>query len=329
MPYDGTLLARARDRLEQIRTENQEEQVRRKDEIYRRIPEVSELDARMRRQMREVLRLSFTAGGDPAPQLDAIRRENLELQVRKGELLYSHGYPADYLTDIYTCPRCKDTGNVGSEVCTCLQQLYNRELTRELSSIGTGSESFTGFDLNLYDNLPDASGHAPRDIMRGVLAACRKFADNFPAVSTNLLLQGGTGLGKTYLSACIASAVAGKGYSVCYESASAALEAFEVQKFSYDPKTVETARQRVNRMLESDLLILDDLGTEMTTQMSISALYTLLNTRLNNGKTMVISTNLSFDELRKRYTPQILSRLEGCFLRLPFVGKDIRLLLKK
>ena len=142
----------------------------------------------------------------------------------------------------------------------------------------------------------------------------------------DLLLQGGTGLGKTYLSACIARVVADKGCSVCYDSASSALEAFERQKFSRDPEEAEAAAVRVRRMLSCDLMLLDDLGTEMVTPMSLSALYTLINTRLVNGRRTVISTNCSDEDLQSRYTPQIVSRLNGEFLHLPFVGQDIRLL---
>ena len=155
--------------------------------------------------------------------------------------------------------------------------------------------------------------------------AGRKFADNFPNVSSNLLFQGGPGLGKTFLSACIARVVAEKGCSVCYDSAVSALEAFEKQKFSRDPDEADAASARVRRMLDCDLMILDDLGTEMVTPMSVSALYTLINSRLAAGRRIIISTNCTDEELARRYTPQIYSRIAGEFVRLPFAGRDIRL----
>ena len=142
----------------------------------------------------------------------------------------------------------------------------------------------------------------------------------------NLLMQGDTGLGKTYLSACIARVVADKGCSVCYDSAFTALEYFEKQKFSRDTDEGIAADKRVKRMLDCDLMILDDLGTEMATPMSVSALYSLINTRLVNGKRMIISTNLRDDEIAKRYTPQIASRILGEFVHLPFAGNDIRMI---
>ena len=154
--------------------------------------------------------------------------------------------------------------------------------------------------------------------------SCRKFADNFPAVASNLLLQGAPGLGKTYLSACIARVAAKKGCSVCYDTAVSALGAFERQKFARTPEEQEQAARRVERMLSCDLMILDDLGTEMPTPMADSAIYTLINTRLNEEKNTIISTNLRDGDLQKRYGAQICSRLFGAYERVGFVGRDIR-----
>ena len=190
-----------------------------------------------------------------------------------------------------------------------------------------GDESFDHFDLSLYPDTPEPdSGCVPREAMAVVFAGCKKFADRFPDVSSNLLLRGDTGLGKTYLSACIARVVSGKGFSVCYDTAAAALEKYELAKFSRDTDEGEDAAVRIRRMESCDLMILDDLGTEMATPFADSALYTLINTRLNEGKKTIISTNLGYDELERRYTAQIFSRLRGSFERLPFVGRDIRLI---
>lgn len=325
MAYDGKLLARARDELDRIREENRSEQRRRLFRVYDRVPRIQDIDLRMRAQMGELLRLTVSKSPDIAGRIDALRRENLDLQAEKAELLVEHGFGMDYLDDIYSCPECKDTGIYNGKPCRCLERLYNRELTKELGALmRTGNESFERFDLNLYDARPVPGGLVPREVMARVYEGCKKFADNFPNVSANLLLQGGPGLGKTYLSACIARVVAAKGYSVCYDSASAALEAFERQKFSRDSAEGEAAAARVRRMLDCDLMILDDLGTEMITPMSQSSLYTLVNTRLVNARHTIISTNLDDGEIEKLYTPQIYSRLAGEYLHLPFVGRDIR-----
>lgn len=330
MPYDGKLLARARARLEDIRGENRAELDRRREAAYAREPEIRRLDEAMRAQMLALVRLSLNREADTKGRIEALSRENLAARARRAELLAAHGWPPEYLDEIVSCPLCRDSGVYENAPCQCLQKLYNAELTKELSALlRTGDESFERFDLNLYDTRPDpATGLIPRESMAVVLNICRKFAENFPRVSNNLLLQGGTGLGKTYLSACVARTVAARGYSVCYDSAASALEAFERQKFSRDPEEAEAASRKVSRMLSCDLMILDDLGTEMVTPISLSALYTLINTRLVDGKKAVVSTNLSAGELRRRYNDQICSRLEGEFLRLPFVGRDIRLMRK-
>ena len=329
--YDGKLLSKARAALEAEKQSNLAEQQRRIQEVYRRIPEIEQIDTRMRAQMADVVRLTLSRGSDMETRLRALRDENLELQMKRAELLTAHGYPVDYLDEIISCGLCHDTGLVRGNICNCLKRRYNRELTKELSSLlKNGSESFENFDLSLYASVPDTPGSwSPRDSMRLVFEGCRKFATNFPDVSANLLLRGSTGLGKTYLSACIARVVAEKGYSVCYDSASSALEAFERQKFARDPEEADAAGARVRRMLSCDLMILDDLGTEMVTPMSLSALYTLINTRLNEGLRTIISTNCSDEDLDRRYTPQICSRIHGDFLELPFSGTDIRLLKRK
>ena len=325
MPYDGKILARAREQLEQRRAANQAEQQRRLSAAYARVPEIQRIDARMRAQMAELVRLTLSHRSDLAERIEELKKENLDLQVRRAELLVEQGWPVEFLDEICSCPKCRDTGIFNGAPCECLHKLYNQELTRELGVLlRSGDESFERFDLTLYSDRAEDGGVSPRENMSRVLAACRKFADNFPQVSTNLLLQGDTGLGKTFLSACIARAVAEKGYSVCYDSAAAALDAFERQKFARDPEEAENAARRVRQMLSCDLMILDDLGTEMLTPFSVSALYTLLNTRLVKGKRSIISTNGGDEELQRRYTAQICSRLDGEFLRLPFTGTDIR-----
>ena len=327
MPYDGKLLAQARAELEQRRADNRAEERRRLESVYARAPEIEQMDRRLRRQMSELVRLTLSHAPDLQARLEALKHDNLELQAERAERLTALGLPINYLDEIVTCPICRDSGNDGGRPCRCLKELYNRALTKELSRLlRRGDESFERFDLTLYDDQPlPGSGVAPREAMALVYQSCKKFADSFPDVRANLLFQGGTGLGKTYLSACIARAVADRGYSVCYDSAASALEAFETQKFSRDPEQAEAAAARVRRMLDCDLMILDDLGTEMNSSVTVSALYTLINDRLTAGKKTVISTNCTDEELQRRYTPAILSRLKGEFLRLPFVGRDIRL----
>lgn len=322
MALDGKILARARERIAHRHADNVAEHYLRQEKIYALIPEIRRIDARLRAQMSELVGLTIKRSADLADALRALEEESLALQVKKAELLNERGYPADYLEDIYSCPKCKDTGFIGSEMCSCLTQEYNRQLTSELSTLlKNNDERFESFDLSLY-------GEA-REAMSIVFDTCREYAASFSERSMNLLFQGGTGLGKTFLSACIARVVAQNGHSVCYDTAASALEAFELKKFARDAETAEKAATRVEHMLECELMILDDLGTEMLTQISISALYTLINTRLVEGKKTIISTNLTDAELARRYTPQICSRIDGEFLKLPFAGTDIRMMKKE
>ena len=293
MALDGKILARARERQTALRDKNAAEQSSRQNRIYALIPEIGDIDIRLHARMSELIAATVRGGAGTAETVREIEAESLALTARKSELLTRHGFPADYLDGVYSCPDCRDTGYVGGRMCACLKTLYNEELTQELGTLLKSSdECFEKFDLSLYG--------AARESMEIVFYTCREYAASFSERSVNLMLQGGTGLGKTFLSACIARVVAGKGFSVCYDSAAAALEAFETKKFSRDPDRAERAAERVSRMLDCDLMILDDLGTEMPTPMSVSALYTLLNTRLVNGKKTVVSTNLSDAELSRR-----------------------------
>ncbi len=315
MTYDGKILARARDKLDAIREGNEAERAARTELAYARLPELRACDERLRSQMIDVVRLTLSGETE---KLGKLQEENLALQQRRRALLAQLGHGPDWLDEIVSCPKCRDTGVYGGGVCDCLKKLYNAAMTEDLGALlGSGDERFEKFDLTLYDA-------AARGTMKQVFTAAKYFAENFPEGSQNLLFQGGTGLGKTFLSACVARAVADRGYSVCYDTAAAVVGSFEAQKFAHD----EEADARVRRMLSCDLLILDDLGTEMPTPMAASALYTLINTRLAEGKKTIISTNLSFDEMERRYSAQICSRIRGAYERLPFVGRDIRLIRK-
>ena len=322
MALDGKLLARARENLENIHADNVAEHYLRQEKIYSRIPEIERIDTRLRTQMAELVGLTLRGGAELNAAIKALEDESLALQAKKAELLVERGYEMDYLDDIFSCKTCRDTGYFGGKMCSCLKAMYNAEVTRELGTLLKNSdECFEKFDLSLYGDA--------RESMEIVYNTCREYANSFSDRSMNLMFQGGTGLGKTFLSACIARVVAGNGHSVCYDTASSALEAFETKKFSRDAQTAENAAVKVERMLDCELMILDDLGTEMPTPMSVSALYTLINTRLVNGRKTVISTNLTDAELSKRYNPQICSRLEGEFTKLPFFGSDIRLTKKE
>jgi DNA replication protein DnaC len=327
MSYDAAVLRRATQRLEARRQRRERELEQRRAEVEQRLPRVAEIDARLRRTLLEVARATFQ-GGDPTQRVLALRDENLALQAERQQLLTGAGYPPDVLEDKPDCPKCGDKGWIGAQMCDCLKDLCTQEQIRELSKLlDLGEQSFETFRLDVYSDQPwPDTGKSPRENMTLVRDLCQRYANNFGHYYfDNLYLYGAPGLGKTFLSACIARVVSESGFSVVYDTAGNLFAAFEAQKFSRDEEDARDAREETNRYLNCDLLIVDDLGSEMTTALTQSALYTLLNTRLTAGRRTVVSSNLRPEQLHQRYTPQIASRLEGEFQSLPFFGHDLRL----
>lgn len=331
MAYNAAVLSRARAAIARRREENAAEQARRTERVYERIPRVKAIDAALRRQMARLCALAFSRDGRAAEEIDGLREDNLRLQAERAELLRASGLPENYLDDIYSCPVCHDTGYDGAKMCECLKREYNAQLTRELSGLlRDNGETFADFRLDYYSGEYDAAlGASPREVMALVYGTCRAWAASFPERSPSLIFRGGPGLGKTFLSACIAREVAAKGFSVAYESAPDALGEFETQRFSRDAAEAEAAAEKVREYLNCDLMILDDLGTEMATSFTVSALYQLVNTRLTEQRRTIISTNLSDEEILRRYGAQTASRLGGEFELLTFAGSDIRRIKKE
>jgi len=326
MTYDGKILARVREVIAEKKRNNESEQHRRREAVYTRIPAVMEVEAEMTRLMVCVAAEALKKGADAGVAVSAAKEKCEVLLKKRAELLKAGGYPEDYIDEIFDCPSCGDTGYVLGKPCSCLKALYRAETVEELSSmLNINGQCFENFDIRYYDNSPNCDGgKSPCQTMGNILNLCKDYSADFGRNSVNLLFRGGTGLGKTFLSASIAKVVSEKGCSVVYDTAVSVMEAFELQKFDRGGDSSAEVSSRVRRYMDCDLLILDDLGTEMTTSFTQSALYTLVNGRLIKGGKTIITTNLSEDEIRRRYTPQIVSRLEGEYLILNFAGKDIR-----
>ena len=325
MAYSNSVVRRARQRLESQKADYESVQQAHLQEIYEKLPRVREIDRQLRSSMVLAAQAAFLKGTDGADALAQVRQANLALQAERKELI-AHNFPADYLEDGPICTHCNGTGYVGSAMCSCLLKLCRQEQKKELSLLSAGEQSFDQFCLKYYPEKIDPKyGASPRTIMTRILDICRKYAANFSADAGNLLFTGSTGLGKTFLSACIAQEVANKGYSVAYASAQQLFAKLEKNRFHPD----EESGQEADKYTNCDLLIIDDLGTELTGNFTVAALYTLVNERLLANKPMIISTNLNITEIHQRYSPQIASRLQGCFQLLPFVGEDIRILKNK
>ena len=323
MAYDGRLMRRAMARFEEAKSRRADALRARERAVYAAIPRVAEIDAALRATMSKIIASALRRGADPRPAIEALKEENLSLQRERAALLTAHGYPADYLDDKPNCPLCGDAGWRGDEVCACLNDYYARVQLEELSQLlDLGTQSFETFSFEVYSPYaPLDQSISPRANMERIYDACRDYAYEFSPRSGNLLLSGDPGLGKTFLSACIARVVSETGHSVVYDTAAHIFERFEAQKFS---RGEDGADGDVERMLRCDLLIVDDLGTELTTEFIRSAFYQLVNTRLMTNKKTIISTNLSPAELSRRYGASVLSRIEGAYRILPFFGDDIR-----
>lgn len=322
MAYSAEVVKRARARLAQAKEDRESENRQHLAVAYARVPRIQEIDIQLRRTMAQAAQAAFLQGNDGRELLEKARLENLELQQERA-ILAMENFEEGYLDDSPICDKCGGSGYIGSNMCECLTELCRQEQKKEVSVLSGSREAFNQFRLDYYpDRIDPKYGASPRTIMERNLKICRTYAVTFAPSAGNLLFVGGTGLGKTFLSACIARAVADRGYSVVYESAGHLFGKLEQAKFSPS----EEARREAARFTDCDLLILDDLGTEMPGQFVTAAFYTLLNDRILAGKPMVISTNLNIDEAARRYSPQIASRLQGSFQGLTFVGEDIRIL---
>lgn len=320
MAYSAQVLRRARARLEQAKLERERENEAHRAAAYERYPRLREIDRELQQSMAE-LAIAFLKK-DSEETLGAIRTRNQTLQAERSWILEAGEFEDGYLDDTPVCTRCGGTGYDGSQMCSCLRELCRQEQKKELTSLlGSGRESFDTFRLDVYSDAYDPKlGTSPRELMRSNLNICKKYAAGFSAASGSLLFSGATGLGKTFLSACIARQIADHGFSVMYETAIRLFGDFETEKFGAQGGDGSLTR----KYFDCDLLIIDDLGTEMTTQFTVSALYSVLNTRMMEGKPILISTNLLPEALETRYSPQIASRIVGTFRLIKFAGDDLR-----
>lgn len=219
-----------------------------------------------------------------------------------------------------SCPICKDSFYFGGKLCKCVLDVAKQIAFDEMSkSTPLGECRFDNFDLNYYSELPDSEGVVPRKRATAILNLCKQFAENFDLSNRSLLFVGGAGLGKTHLSLAIVAEVSAKGFGVVYGSAQNLFGAAEKEHFSFGGET--TAE---DALLDCDLLVIDDLGTEFYSSYAASLFYNIINTRILNKKPTVINTNLSFDELERKYSARITSRFIGNYDMKKFVGSDIR-----
>ena len=321
MSYSKEVLRRAKLRLEEDNRKKQAEYEDNLNRAYTLRPRLREIDRELRTTAAGIVSVCFSRGQDPSLAIEQIKKKNLQLQEERQWILDEAEIPEDSLDDSPLCALCGGSGYRNGAMCECLHELCRQEQRHVLAPLfPTGRERFDTFSLDVYpDRYYSSIGTTPRNLMQKNLSFCKKYAADFSASSPSLLFSGATGLGKTFLSACIARQVTEKGFGVVYASAGQLFSDFENVKFDRaDASTVEDYEA-------ADLLILDDLGTEMTSPFVLAALYRLVNDRMLGKKPTLISTNLRPENLEARYGGQIASRLVGAYSLLVFEGEDIRM----
>ncbi len=286
---------------------------RRNAELVAESEEIAKIDSELSKTGLLLFKTACS-GEDLAP----LRARNEELMKKRRKLLTELGHPEDYTDVHYTCKLCSDTGFIDTKMCTCLKQLL---IMKNIKSSGMGhlidKQSFDNFDLKRYKSDPEAYA-----TMQKILKISKTYVERFAQSGGNMLFLGVTGTGKTHMSTAIAKEIISQGYDVIYDSIHDIITCFENDKFKngYGQKENESGKY-----LECDLLLIDDLGTEFSTQFSSSVIYNIINTRQNKGLSTIISSNLTSLELSEKYAGRIHSRIIGCDYKvLMFKGKDYR-----
>ncbi len=301
-----------------------------KNELSLKYPEFQFIEQELAKTGFETVKAFSEPKEDAMAVLMRIREKNSQLREERKNLLKALKFPENYLDVNYTCEKCKDTGIIedynselrvsyGTSYCSCYTDLLKKYTAEKMSTMTPLELSvFEDFDIEYYPKK-SVNGKSPYEIMSDVYAKCVQYAKNFDIDSVSLLFSGRTGLGKTHLSLAIANEVIKKGYNVVYGSVITFLNKLEREKFGR-ADTFETE----DILIDADLLILDDLGAEFSSAVAISALYNIINSRIARGVPTIISTNLSFDEMKSRYPESVVSRIIGNYVSLLFLGKDIR-----
>lgn len=324
MGYSSSVYKAAADRLFERRLKAEKEADRRKAEIYKKLPRTKELEKEISRCGIQAAR-AVISGGNVAEEMENLRDSNLAMQSELTEILTSNGYDKNVFEPSYHCKKCNDTGyyeeNGRTLVCNCLKQTLVSCACEELNRTAPLSLStFDSFSLDYYEKETDfKTGISPLNHMSKILRYCQSYAENFTKNSESILMKGATGLGKTHLSLAIANRVITKGFGVIYVSAPSLMQKLEKQYFSNNNEN-----SALDMLVECDLLIVDDLGTEFKSQLSVSLMYNIFNSRMLANKPVIINTNLNLRELEKFYTERFVSRIIGNAQKLDFLGSDIR-----
>ncbi|MGL4760110.1 MAG: ATP-binding protein [Sarcina sp.] len=313
------------DYYEKVRNTEKKALKERVDQIKKLYPEIIELDSKIGSLCVQVSLMAIRKSANKEAEMNKARDFIEDLRTQKCEALVSHGYPIDYLNLYYHCKKCKDTGYIEIKKCSCYQRhLVNIYYKKSDIAQLLRDNNFSNFTLAHYRaNKLDNERISPKENIQMIVNNIQEnYLDNFDAHDRNLLFTGNPGTGKSFLSQCIAKDLLDKGFLVVYRTADELLSDLKEIKFKNNYE-IE------NLLVNCDLLIIDDLGTEQITDFTISELFTFLNKKLLKQKKMLVSTNLSSEALQSNYDERIYSRLMGNFTTLPFFGDDVRLEMKK
>lgn len=315
MNYSKKAYQDAMNTLRTRRLEAESEAHERRAQFIKQHPELVMLENEMAKTGLAAAK-SILGCDDPKAYIEKLKNKNLAYQKARQDLFKSAGTDENYLKPQYTCEKCNDTGFCDGEMCSCLESLLKQEAFKELAECTPLKISnFSDFDVSLYDS-PQA-----KKKMKDIFDYCIDYANAFDLNNPSLFMCGETGLGKTHLSLAIAGKVIEKGYGVVYGSAQNLLGMIEREKFGRSENPDGTTEEK---LLCCDLLILDDLGAEFSTPFTVAEIYNIINTRMAKELPTIISSNVKIEELEKRYSSRVTSRIIGTYEMLNFIGNDIR-----
>lgn len=325
MAYDKELYAIVDAEYEELQRQNKQDLEERKLVVYSRIPEIEEIEDEIKTIGLKIVKLAIS-GENINYQVKLLRDKQKALLIKRKALLLENGFSDDELSMRFMCDKCKDTGIYNDRNCECfmrrliLKSFHSSNLSSQLRD-----QSFKTIDMNVYSKeIDEKYGVSPYEYMSNIIKISKNFVEQFDVENQNLLFWGEPGVGKTFLSTCIAKELIKKSKTVIYETTYKIFSMLEDYKFKRT-ENIERLRLDTEKLYQCDLLILDDLGTEFATSYTNAALFDILNSRLITNKRTIINTNLNMEELSKKYSDRVISRLAGHYLILQFIGDDIRL----
>lgn len=323
MGYDREVYEAVKLKLEEYQLEDKAKLEKNKRLFYEKYPRAKDIEYELSRTGILAAK-AVLSGANTKEQLMKLKEKSLKLQNELNQILSNAGFPLDYLNERYHCDKCKDKGYIDGKMCSCMRQMLKKEAYDRLNKLSPLElSSFDTFNLDYYSSSPiKESRVSARKRMNDIFNFCKEYSLNFSLKSESLLMQGNTGLGKTHLSLAIANVVINKGFGVIYGSAPQLISKLEREHFNYNKNKDDLENE--NHLINCDLLILDDLGTEFSTNFSNSCIYNIINSRIIVNKPTIISTNLTTHELEMLYSQRLVSRIMGSHIRLEFLGTDVR-----